>query len=46
MFPVLFRIGGITVTSFGVMIALSFIVGGWVLANEQLRKGHVPELAR
>jgi phosphatidylglycerol:prolipoprotein diacylglycerol transferase len=34
MFPVLFRIGGFTVTSFGVMIALSFVVGGWVLARE------------
>jgi phosphatidylglycerol:prolipoprotein diacylglycerol transferase len=45
MFPVLFRIGGFTVTSFGVMIALSFIVAGWVLSKELARKGQDPEQA-
>jgi len=45
MFPVLFRIGGFTVTSFGVMIALSFVVGGWILARELGRKGQDPEHA-
>lgn len=45
MFPVLFRIGGFTVTSFGVMIALSFVVGGWILARELDRKGQDPEHA-
>ena len=45
MFPVLFRIGGFTVTSFGVMIALSFIVGGVVLSRELARKGQDPEHA-
>jgi phosphatidylglycerol:prolipoprotein diacylglycerol transferase len=45
MFPVLFRIGSFTVTSFGVMIALSFVVGGWILARELGRKGQDPEHA-
>ena len=45
MFPVLFRIGGFTVTSFGVMIALSFIVAGWILSKELARKGQDPEHA-
>jgi phosphatidylglycerol:prolipoprotein diacylglycerol transferase len=45
MFPVLFRIGGFTVTSFGVMIALSFVVAGWIMARELGRKGQDPEHA-
>jgi phosphatidylglycerol---prolipoprotein diacylglyceryl transferase len=45
MLPVLFRIGGFTVTSFGVMIALSFVVGGWVLARELKYRGQDPEHA-
>lgn len=45
MFPVLFKIGSFTVTSFGVMIALAFVAGGWVLANELRRKGEDPEIA-
>ncbi len=45
MFPVLFRIGGSTVTSFGVMIALSFVAGGWILAKELKREGQDPEQA-
>lgn len=45
MYPVLFRIGGFTVTSFGVMIALSFIVAGWILSKELGRKGQDPEHA-
>ena len=45
MYPVLFRIGDFAITSFGVMMALSFLVGGWILANELRRKGENPELA-
>jgi phosphatidylglycerol:prolipoprotein diacylglycerol transferase len=45
MYPVLFRIGGFTVTSFGVLIALSFIVAGWILSKELARKGQDPEHA-
>jgi phosphatidylglycerol:prolipoprotein diacylglycerol transferase len=45
MFPVLFRIGGFTVTSFGVLIALSFVASGWIMAKELRRKGQDPEHA-
>jgi phosphatidylglycerol:prolipoprotein diacylglycerol transferase len=45
MFPVLIKIGGFTVTSFGVMIALAFVAGGWVMARELGRKGQDPEHA-
>ncbi len=45
MFPVLFEIGGLTVTSFGVFMALSFLTAGWVLTAELKRKGEDPELA-
>lgn len=45
MFPVLFRIGGFTVTSFGVMIALSFVAGGWIMGKELKRLGQDPEHA-
>jgi phosphatidylglycerol---prolipoprotein diacylglyceryl transferase len=45
MFPVLFRIGGLTVTSFGAMMALSFLVGGWLAGREMKRAGHDPEIA-
>jgi len=45
MYPVLFEIGGLTITSFGVFMALSFLTAGWVLAAELKRKGEDPELA-
>lgn len=45
MYPVLFRIGDFAITSFGVMMALSFLVGGWILAKELRRKGEDPDLA-
>lgn len=45
MYPVLFRIGDFAITSFGVMMALAFLVGGWLLAKELQRKGENPELA-
>jgi phosphatidylglycerol---prolipoprotein diacylglyceryl transferase len=45
MYPVLFRIGDFAITSFGVMMALSFLVGGWLLAKELRRKGDDPDLA-
>ena len=44
MLPVLFEIGGLTVTSFGVFMALSFLVGGWVATREMHRKGGDPEI--
>ncbi|HYW10343.1 MAG TPA: prolipoprotein diacylglyceryl transferase [Longimicrobium sp.] len=45
MLPVLFEIGGFKVTSFGVLIALSFLAAGWLLARELKRQGEDPESA-
>src|SRR5918998_963381 len=45
MFPILFKVGGFTVTSFGVMMALAFITGAWISAKELKRKGEDPEHA-
>jgi phosphatidylglycerol:prolipoprotein diacylglycerol transferase len=41
----LIQIGGFTVTSFGVMMALAFLVAGWVAARELARVGLDPEQA-
>ncbi|HUG41015.1 MAG TPA: prolipoprotein diacylglyceryl transferase [Longimicrobiales bacterium] len=45
MYPVLFRIGDFTVTSFGLMMFLSFVVGAWVLGKQLGKRGMDPELA-
>lgn len=52
MYPNLFRfpewfplMGGEYVTTFGLMMFLSFVVGGVVLRSEMERKGHDPEKA-
>ncbi|HWK88492.1 MAG TPA: prolipoprotein diacylglyceryl transferase [Longimicrobium sp.] len=45
MFPVLFEFGGLTVTSFGLMIALAFLAGGWVAARGLERAGRDPDQA-
>lgn len=45
MYPVLFRIGDFTVTSFGLMMFLSFVVGAWVMAKQFEKRGMDPELA-
>lgn len=45
MYPHLFSIGDFTVTSFGVMMFLSFVVGAWVLARQLEKRGMDPELA-
>jgi phosphatidylglycerol:prolipoprotein diacylglycerol transferase len=45
MYPVLIQIGGFTVTSFGVMMALAFLVAGWVASRELARVGLDPEHA-
>lgn len=39
MYPELFRIGDFTVSSFGVMMALCFLAGYWVITLEAKRKG-------
>lgn len=45
MFPILFKIGGFTVTSFGASIALAFLAAGWLAARGLKRAGEDPEHA-
>jgi len=45
MLPVLFEIGGFKVTSFGALIALSFLAAAWLLARELKQRGLDPEAA-
>lgn len=45
MRPVLFQIGGLHVTSYGVSKALAALVAGWLLARELRRQRLDPELA-
>ncbi len=45
MYPHLFTIGDFTVTSFGVMMFVSFVVGAWVLARQFDLRGLDPEAA-
>ena len=44
MVPVLFRIGSVEITSFGVMVALGALVGLWVFQRE-LRRAGLPDAA-
>lgn len=39
MLPVLFRIGSLDITSFGVMVALGALIGLWVFGRELARSG-------
>jgi phosphatidylglycerol:prolipoprotein diacylglycerol transferase len=45
MFPVIFRIGDFEITSFGLMMFLSFISGAWIMGKQLRRYGMNPELA-
>ena len=45
MYPDLIRIGGLQITSFGVMMALAFWASGAVLGRELRRLGEDPEMA-
>jgi len=45
VYPVIFSIGPLTVYSFGVMLAIAFLVSGNVVQRELQRKGMDPELA-
>ncbi len=45
MFPVLFEIGGFTITTFGLMMFLSFIAGAWVLSRQIEQRGHDRDIA-
>jgi phosphatidylglycerol:prolipoprotein diacylglycerol transferase len=45
MIPVILRLGPITIYSYGLMMALGFIVGDFILTHECRRRGYNPEIA-
>ena len=45
MYPILFEVFGVQITSFGVMMFFSFLGGAWVLSNQLKQRGFDPELA-
>lgn len=45
MYPVLFEIGGLTITTFGVMMLLSFISAAWILSKQLDQRGLPSEFA-
>jgi phosphatidylglycerol:prolipoprotein diacylglycerol transferase len=44
MYPELFRIGDFTVSTFGLMLALSFLVGSWLTSRRMAEEGEDPEI--
>ena len=45
MYPTLVRVGGFEITTFGLMMFLAFIIGGWVLTRQYRRDGLSEDLA-
>jgi phosphatidylglycerol:prolipoprotein diacylglycerol transferase len=45
MYPELFSIGDFTVSTFGLMMALAFLVGTWITGRRMAEEGLDPELA-
>src|ERR1700694_3698213 len=45
MFPVLLHLGPITIYSYGVMMAMGFIAGDFILTRECRRRGISPDFA-
>ena len=45
MYPILFKLGPLQVTSFGFMMAVAFLAGAWILRKELTRINKDPELA-
>ncbi len=45
MYPTLLRIGSFEITTFGLMMFLAFVIGGWVLTREFRRAGLRDDLA-
>jgi phosphatidylglycerol---prolipoprotein diacylglyceryl transferase len=43
MFPVIFEIGPLKIHSFGLMVMMAFLVGGWMVTKELRRRGIVPD---
>jgi phosphatidylglycerol---prolipoprotein diacylglyceryl transferase len=46
MYPVLFEIGGFQIRSYGVIVALSFLIALWMSTREAERKGLDPKLVQ
>ncbi len=45
MYPVILHLGPITIYSYGLMMAIAFLVGGWILTAELKRRDLDPEMA-
>ena len=45
MYPTLFELGGFTVTTFGLMMLLAFLVGTWAMASELRLRAMNPDIA-
>jgi phosphatidylglycerol---prolipoprotein diacylglyceryl transferase len=45
MYPTLLRVGNFEITTFGLMMFIAFIVGGWVLSKQYRRYGLSEDLA-
>lgn len=45
LLPVLFKIGSVTVTTYGVAMSLAFLVGFFLIHHEAKRKGLYPDIA-
>lgn len=45
MYPVLFRIGDFPISTFGLMMAIAFLVGSWITARRMAEVGLDPDLA-
>ena len=45
MWPTLVKVGNFEITTFGLMMFLAFVIGGWILAREFRRQGIDEELA-
>jgi phosphatidylglycerol:prolipoprotein diacylglycerol transferase len=46
MYPILFDLGGYQIRSYGVIVALSFLIALWMSTREAERKGLEPKLAQ
>jgi phosphatidylglycerol:prolipoprotein diacylglycerol transferase len=46
MYPILFELGGFQIRSYGVIVALSFVVALWMSTREAERKGLDPKLVQ
>ena len=45
MYPELFRIGDFSISTFGLMLAIAFLVGSWITARRMAEEGLDPDLA-